>query len=334
MAVSKNKLLQLMMLMIITMYAFNSKAIYAMEKKTVMDKPYYSLEISLEGAKYDLSINDINLLKDKKPSSMRVTLPLNHFLLNGDNEISLKLTHVEIPDVPDGYDISVSGKIALKVRQSGTPEETDKLISLIAFKGYLDKKIDFKAYLTDSIGGIKLDSKQNFAYVENGDVNVSRVTEDYDENTKTLSLSQKITLPFLHEWKWSSSNVISDDESSFESLWSEYEKLWQALASKKTNEIDALFEERNEELAKAFYTTSKEMMNKLGLQELVNNEGLKLYELHKKHSHIEVYAHGRLARILFWDDGPILFFNHKDGTGAVNVPVVFRWQNDQWIICR
>ena len=100
------------------------------------------------------------------------------------------------------------------------------------------------------------------------------------------------------------------------------------------DDVMPLFEERNNELDKAFYYSSGVMEAKLKDSFEVDFPQLNMLEIEGQDVGYESERNLKLASLLRDNRGPAMVGNFKDSQGSIGFPIMFRKQNGKWIITR
>lgn len=290
-------------------------------------KPYFSLGIKISGCIYDIRINDVSIMDDQNGYPVSVDMPVNEWITPGSNTISISMQPLEDEEK---LAASAQGTITLNVRQSGTPAETNLPISKLSFSNN-GADNNSKLYGTTAYG--KYDSKKSFISTENGDVSIQKatITEDLNGLVASQEIELKSSLP---KWAWIDSEEIQNNEETKKQLIKEYQKIWTALNTKDVKgKIVPQFIERTKELALAYYVDESQMAP-TDLEKSPFNEELELPPMYEDHAKLIVFANGKLAKLLRWNDEAMIIFGHKEKDIMTTYDITFRKQNGKWIITR
>jgi len=279
-------------------------------------QPIISVKISAYLCKFDLRVNDVSVASNKRDFPTEVTIPVNHWIQNGSNTISL-IQDISEQDSMEGS----SCEVTLLVKENGTDKSTAKSIT----------NIKLLEGVNNSSGESRLNSN-TLQVTENGNV-ISNKVSFKDEQDK-LVLQRVISLPIvLPKWKWFSGDLISDTKETRASLYAEYEKVHSALKSVGLSYIRQVFNERLIELGAAFYKAPQEMASLSGLQDSVIDPELELVPLDPD-IEVEIMGNNRLIKITRWNSEPQVGYVYKDGSATVGYHLIYRKKGNQWILTR
>lgn len=293
-------------------------------------KPFFMLGINISGCAYDIRINDVTIMDDKKGFPISVDMPINEWIIPGENQLSI---HIR----PTGNEAEIStiaeGSATLLVRQSGTPVELNLPISRLA---YSHNGIDDKSKIVNSTSSGKYDSSNKFTSSAEGDVIVGESAVKVSDDKKVVIITQSIELySSLPKWAWTDSDIISNTEDTREQLIKEYQRIWNSLNSKNVKgKIIPQFAERTKELAQGYYVDEIKMIP-TDLEKSPFNSELELIDLYEGRSYLKISANGRLATLLHdWNDDAMIVYNIPEKNMMETYDITFRKSGDKWIITR
>lgn len=310
--------------------------------KMSFNKPYFYLKIDISQCRYSVEVNDVPVLEDFQGLPINTQIPINQWLKDSENQLSVKLFSVkdanEIANQANGEcksdvqlivkndDGEASPVNITDIKYSSPANQIDPLKSNISEGGTPAKHYVFS------------NSENSITQKNSGNIVISEPSIQSTEsfNHHGVEISRSVTMPLTYpKWKWLSSDTIPNNEETKTSLLKEYQKIWADLKDKKVKELDQLFQERNVELAKAYYKTPSYFQSQLNLQEMVNDPKMELVGIYPEYTHLKVFGDGKLATIVSWDwETPVLVYNAKDNSFHTTIPVIFRHQNGKWIITR
>ncbi len=279
-------------------------------------QPIISVKISAYLCKFDLRINDVSVASNNQNFPTEVTIPINHWIQNGNNNIYL------IQDISEQESMEGSScEVTLLVKENGTDKSTAKSITNL-------KLIEG---VNDSSGESRLDSN-TLRTTEKGNVISNKASFKAEQDS--LVLERVFSLPVnLPKWKWFSSGTIIDNKETRTSLYAEYEKMHKALKNKRLTYIGQVFNERLIELGAAFYKTPQEMASLSGFQASAIDPELELAPL-DPNIKVEIMGNGKLIKLVRWNGKAQIGFSYIDKSAFVLYDLIYRKSGNQWILTR
>jgi hypothetical protein len=267
-----------------------------------------------------------------------MTIPINEWLANGENTVSVKITPLETAKKIVAMGQQCEATISILVGKNSQPKSADIVINKLHYISAADKILNSPTNIIGSTTAGKYDSGNNFNASHDGDVEIDPmiIKSIKGKYGMGIQLEQKINLPLsLPKWKWLMSDKIANDEETKKELIKEYHKIWQALHDKNLQLIAPFFKERTTELAEAYYKSFEEMSPIPNLEkEIHNNQVIQGGDIPEEYAYLHIFGNGHLASITRWNGEAAIFFNYKDGGMHDNYDIIFRKQGDKWIITR
>ncbi len=282
---------------------------------TSYKKAWFTVEFEAQQMGLNIRLNDIPVFNIDNAGFMTLEVPVNQYILNGDNEIKV-IAHPLFDDEGEQTESYVSDtevKVGLYVREDGESSENRKLIDQVLIKPEVAYIEDPSTPVAKFIGSVSDENHtplviskdaQILDYPDYGIFKKQVVTTWGIKNIKT-------TFP---RWAWQDGLDISDNKSTYESLLQAYEKLHQAFARHDLEAVKSIVRYNSRERAIAFHLDNEEAgFENLSLEKYINHPTIKLYEeLALDGAKLEILANGMLARIMDGGDiQPILFVNHE-----------------------
>ena len=242
-------------------------------------KPYYGIKLDLAQIGVDIRLNDIPVYYDNDKGQLTVDLPASGSVIDGNNELSIS---VFTPFIDESH-----------------TERMDKLLpgSLVTAELYvqeLDDPTNKKETLT--ILSIKVNSK-HIAEVVNFDENNPINITNSSDNTITATQNVNISSPFPR-WKWQDGMTITNTKENFDSLLLAYKEIYAALSEKNKPVLLDLYKLKAKEAAISYHLPVDDGHKKISTGEDMENPELELYTFWEKDMILDVYANGKLARII------------------------------------
>jgi hypothetical protein len=308
------------------------------------EKPYFSISLESDLCMGYLLLNG-QLLYAAEMERVKLDVPVNHWIREGDNELMMLLAPVDEQGNFGKYPRNMKCTMTLRVRRSGS--NLGENLTIAALK--------FAAKDPTGIGGNtregRLDSKNGFAPANKGDVLVGKAKKEPFQKVGAI-VTRSITLPAigLPEWKFFKSDNITNlsgvdiegrlDEETSGRLKKEllpiYRKIWSALEARKVEEVLPLFEERNKEIDAAFFRKPGGTGNMLAreLKDMASDPKKKLWPITDDNVIIQLYDNNKLVRLSQNNRKPLLSFDDVTDHVAHHYDVIFRKSGNQWIITR
>lgn len=304
------------------------------------DKPLYKISINGSGEKYIVWINGVVVYQEMDASSqITTTLPVNHWMRSGANNIELSI-------FPSGQDKKPNKNAEIDIRllvSSNNNPETEHAITSIVFKGGMVE--ENKPFGASGPSG-RFDSRNNFAADSSGDVVVDDVIRESSKNSGgVISGERKVhassSLPlwsFFNSDDLPNIDAMSDAEyyKFLDTLLLYYLKVQKAIETSQTDTVVSMFEERNRELDSAFYLPpgTTEAKIRKSLKDAAENANLELLILKQEHVSFTIEDNKKLASLTRSGQDPAIILNFKNGAGSQHYPLMFRYQRGQWILTR
>ena len=312
------------------------------EGKSMLEgKPVIEVHFATEGCTREVFINDVPVLSDAPANiPLDADYPANEWMQSGENTITLRLTPNENKKQLKDLKQLCKGEISLLVEQMDN-KNIRFPIGTIKYISHPDNILAEKANIIGSEEAEKLDSHDNFKKNEDGDVTIGpveikKVESKYGDG---VELQRTITLPLpFPKWKWLTSDKIENNEATKKELIMLYHNIWQSLHDKNFKYLQPLLKERATEMAKAMYLPPAK---KNAISDFIKDtndpdltQGEDIATVPEKKLYLQVFGDGRLARLVAWDGGSVIYFNAKDGSYSQNYDFIFRKQDGKWIITR
>jgi hypothetical protein len=276
----------------------------------------YSLRISLAGCRYDVRINDVPIFRDMGDGlPMTAAMAINEYLTDGPNALSVSLLPATGRDTleppADSFLVGLLGRpadapktadlrlVTLHLRPGANPQQLVRVegtgLGLLTLGSELRIEGDGRAGL-DASGGFQLTGSN-------------------------------------HHWAWQDSEAIDDSPRTRDALRAVFTGWIMQLRARDTSWLPPSLAERNRELSKALFEPIA-ALEAHGLLEAAADPELTLFDPDLAESELRVFGQGRLARLVRWDETPIIVYVEPDGQSARYFPFTFRRGRSGWIVCR
>ncbi len=298
-------------------------------------KPYFSIEFTAKRLGVNIYLNDIPIFNIKNTGFMTLEVPVNEYIINGNNEIKA-ITFPLFNDDDEQNDEYIDGAsidIGLYIREDDAPTEKKQLISKVSItpnNAYLNSP-------TEQIA-IFVDSKENSTPISTNKEATILNYPTYGNYKKQVVSKWNINnlKSSLPHWQWQDGELIKNNEDTYKSLLKAYKELHDAFSRKDLAMVKKISLPRSKEFSSAYYLTNTEAgFERSALGKDIDHPSIKLYEkLATDVSTLEVFASGKLARIIDGADiHPILFIDDDSGQFYQHQ---FKWQknNNEWVLIR
>lgn len=313
------------------------------------EKPYFSISLESDLCMGYFLLNG-QLLYAAEMAPVKLDLPVNHWIREGDNELEMMLAPVDEQGNFGKFPRNAKCAMTLLVR----PLESDsgKNLTIAALKFAAIDPTGIKGNTPEG----RLDSKKGFTPANKGDVLISKVKKEPFQGPEGAMegaiVSRSITLPEigLPEWKFFQSDNITNlsgrdiagrlGEETSDWLKKEllpiYRKIWSALEAHKAEEVLPLFEERNKEMDAAFFRRPGETGDMLAkdLKDSSSDPNKKLWPITDDNVIIQLYDNNKLVRLSQNNDKPLFAFDYVTHKGSYSFDVIFRKSGNKWVITR
>jgi hypothetical protein len=294
-------------------------------------KPVFTMKIHGFGTRYRVHVNGVEVYRENSSAGQVTTsIPLNHWMRAGENSLKLIV-------LPSQKNTPINEKSEVNAELYVHNDEADEQYRIGGFNfkglGHVPES-DLLEYRLET---------ELFKHDEEGEVIAQYV--EIEENTifdGAVEYKQFFTIPNnLPLWAFfSSDSVPNEPDLSEEQYWAlsaelrDHLKMIQdKLITGDVDEIMPLFEERNNELDKAFYYTSGVMEAKLRDSFEADIPQLDMLELEGRYVSYVNESNLKLASV-YRSRKPAISGNYKEGSGSLKFPIMFRKQDGQWIITR
>lgn len=266
---------------------------------------FFYLHGQFSEVKVEIRVNDIPVLVDGTEDMSSVSMPINDALVSGQNTVDVMLT-------PSGANAKFTSacSMSLEIIRSASMTRSAERHAI----GSLDIEdcSDTKA-LSQRYPG---------------------VTQSNNRMTYSIKIDAGDIFP---RWAWQDGLDIKQDQAEFDSLLKAYSDIHALFQAKDAKALEQRLSLKTDEFKQCFFAESIDAAKKRVLYtELLQDKSAKLQPLWKKNMQLQLFAHGKLARIADPDgDSPIIFLTGESGNTAYVVKLIFmKNQHGDWVVVR
>lgn len=255
--------------------------------------PYFTLQVGVGFCRCDIRVNDVPVLVDDLSGArVDMEIPLNPLVFTGDNTVSVRLSPPR--GSPQGPDEDLRGPssrcaVTLQRKPYGAEEPKTLLATIVYEPG------------GDPFAGSSPEGEA---------VSPLAVTGDPDAGFAAARTARLVT-PFP-EWRWVQAEKIAPGELVMAELLREHQRFWAALRARDVPELRSIMASNAREIQSAYYLPDLEnAWRVIGIEALLRNPDAALKALPTDLA-LEVFAHGRLARLVDAHGNSPIGFDERD----------------------
>ncbi len=301
-------------------------------------KAWFTIEFEAQQMGLDIRVNDIPVFNIDNTGLMTLEVPINQFIINGDNEIKV-IAHPLFDEDDEQMDDFVAGtkvEVGLYIRDDGEPAEKRKLIDKVLIRPDL-------AYLDSTHEAV-----DRFSGEEGSENNTEqKVTRDahvldypgygnFKKQVVTTWDVKNVSTNFPR-WAWQDGKEIIDDEATYNSLLAAYKVLYDAFQEKDLHKIEDILHTHSSERAVAFHLKDAEAgFDNLSLERFIDHPTIKLHgELFVEYTKLDIFGNNKLARIMSGaHTQPIAFIDEETDQPYLPQFIWYKNSNNEWIQIR
>jgi hypothetical protein len=294
-------------------------------------KPVFTMKIHGFGTRYRIYINNIKVYEEKNGASQVTTsIPLNHWMRAGENSLKLLV-------YPNNEEAPINEKSEVNAEIYVHNDEADEQYKIGGFNFKGLGRINESA-----LEGYRLEAEL-FKHDEEGEVIAHEVSIAKDTVLiGSYEYEQIFIIPNnLPLWAFFKSDDLPNEpdlsEEEFWELSAELRDHLKIIQDKiivgDIDELMPLFEERNNELDKAFYYSNGVMEAKLKDAFETDIPQLDMLPITGKTVGY-INEHNKKLASVYRDGEPAMTGNYKGLSGSLEFPIMFRKEDGKWIITR
>lgn len=295
-------------------------------------KPVFTMKIHGFGTRYRIHINGVEVYRENSSASQVTTsIPLNHWMRAGENSLKLIV-------LPSKKNTPINEKSEVSAELYVHNDEADEQYRIGGF--------DFKGLggINESVLAEYRLETEFFKHDDKGELVAHKV--EVREDTifaGSVEYEQIFSIPnSLPLWAFFNSDAVPNDPDLSENEYWEVSAelrdhlkiIQDKIIAGKIDEVLPLFEERNNELDKAFYYSNGVMEAKLRDSFEVDFPQLNMLKLEGRFVTYVSESNMKLASVYRNGNESAVVGNYKDGQGSISFPIMFRKQDGKWIITR
>jgi len=348
----------LLVLLLITIFQFKKNIVESKEMNNMeREQRFIELQVNSSKINYYLNFNGTKVFSEFKESPISETIPVNHWMLNGDNRIRVG---VNFRDQEKAIKAAQSAELTVSVilrikngdrERSHTLSKFDLAISQEKMKLVEQGKLSLilkdkdKLIASDSWGKNSIDLKKLFLDSTTGIIKVEdwKSTDEQGWTDFDQIINMDLGYP---EWAYLTADYLgpsegmSDDEyfALSDDLYLEYKKIWELMKAKNKAALLPMFELRASEFDAAYYLPKGEKYGDMeySLDSAFNHETLSLSEMvTNEYAQLSIVAYGKVAILrVAGPNEPLLYYSHKRGAFTRFYDLYFMRKDGKWMIIR
>ena len=284
--------------------------------QTIYKKPYYGIKLNLVDVGVDIRLNDIPIYFDEEKGQLSVDLPAPSSIINGDNELKIIafLPYIDDENKMEKFSAGSEVNISLYIQEYDDPENKKEILSKISIKF----------------------NEKNEAILIDTDKNPVKATFKLNNNEKVIATRHISINSNFPKWQWESGQKILDNEENYNSLLKAYKEIYTSFKNNDTDKIFKLYANRAKEVTTAYYLSDiSEGHNKISTGKDVSDSSLELYDFWTEGMKLDVYADGKMARIINKDTTqPIIFVDREAGAIHTHKFGFYKNKENKWVMIR
>ncbi len=261
---------------------------------TEYKQPEFTLELTITGVGADIRLNDISIEFEKYSGHSTMTYDVNESVIAGINELKVItfpfMNKVWSEGQTKKYHEEAEVKVTLYVN-----EQDDSGNKVLLSQIHLRPSLPLDDMASGSVpiegvGEVLLDDKSK-------PLSFPVITFNQQITATRKSLPVQDNYP---RWAWQDGQIIKDTQENYDSLLAVYREIYNAFKNKDRQKLLKLHASRAEEYAIAYYLKGGvEAGHKfMSTGERADDPDSKLSEFHTETTKLDIYAGGRVARIV------------------------------------
>ncbi len=293
--------------------------------------PEFTLQVTITGVGADIRLNDISIEFEKFNGNSTTTYDVNQYVIAGENKLKI-ITFPFLGETPeDGqsekYHSEAEIKVAFYVNEKNEPNRK-RLLSQIHFLPSLNKDTDGDlSQLIESIDSVKFNKKSQ-------SLSFPRVTFNQQIIATRNTIKVQKNYP---RWAWQDGLSIENTSENLNTLTAFYRKIHSAYQESDRDKLYSIHNDAAKEYSLAYYLLGgvKEGHLFLGTADILNDPNAKLYNFFMDGTKLDIFADGKLARIIDIDQYHPVHFDHKTLDITCKLKFAFyKNKQNKWIMIR
>ena len=294
-------------------------------------KPEFTLELTITGVGVDIRLNDISIEFDMFGGHSTMSYDVNQSVIAGVNELQVITYPFFGKTREEGqtkkYHEEAEIKATLYVNEQGDSSNKKILTQIHLHPDLPLEQAASKSAEIDGADDVVLDNKsQPLTY--------PAITFNQQVVATRKSLPVQSNYP---RWAWQDGQIIEDTQENYDSLLAAYREIYDVFENKDRQKLLELHTPRAAEYAIAYYLeggaeAGHQFMN---TGERANNPESKLSDFITRSTKLDVYANGKMARIVNAAQYHPFVFLHKTKNIVYTMKFGFyKNQQGEWIMIR
>ena len=273
-------------------------------------KPEFTLELTITGVGVDIRLNDISIEFEKRSGHSTMTYEVNSSIIAGVNELKVItfpfMNKVWSDGQTKAYHEEAEVKAALYVNELGDSDNKTLLSQIHLRPGLALDKMASESRVIDGLDGVVLDNKSKPLSFP-----VITFEQQITATRKTLPVQDNFP-----RWAWQDGQIIEDTQENYTSLLAAYREIYDAYKNREREKLLALHAPRSAEYAIAFYLdggveAGHKFLSTGEMLDATESELSEFRTVENKEIKFDIYANGRMARIISVAEYHPFIFKHK-----------------------
>ena len=257
-------------------------------------KPEFTLELSITGVGVDIRLNDITIEFEMFSGHSTMTYEVNASVVAGVNELKVMAFPFFGKTREEGqtktYHEEAVVKATLYVNEQGDSDHKKMLTQIHLRPGLALDKMANESLPIEGIGEVILDD-------ESQPLTYPSITFNQQVVATRKTLPIQANYP---RWAWQDGQIIEDTQENYDSLLAAYREIYDAYKTKDRKKLLALHDHAADEFATAFYLKGGRAAGHALMEtgEMLDDTESKLSDFITRSTKLDIYANGKMARIV------------------------------------
>ena len=294
-------------------------------------QPEFTLKLTITGVGVDIRLNDISIEREDFSGHSTMTYEVNSSVIAGVNELKVTtfpfMHKIWSDGQTEAYHEEAEVKAALYVNEQDDSDNKTLLSQIHLRPGLPLDKMASESAVIAGLGEVTLDDQSK-------PLAFPVITFDKQITATRKSLPVQDNYP---RWAWQDGQIIEDTPENHDGLLAAYREIYEAYKNKDREKLIALHDHAADEFAIAFYLTGGRAAGHALMEtgEMLDDTDSRLSDFHTENTRFDIYAGGRMARIIDVASYHPVVFLHK----TMNIVYTMKFgfyknQAGKWIMIR